>query len=351
MDIKRRQTYIERRAKSAAHKEKTEALQRQPKLSFKPQTQAQVTRAEVKVTNFLVQHNIPLAAADHFGPLVRDIFPDSEIAKSYRSARTKTTCIPNGALMPHYKEQLVGRMQKEPFALATDGSSDNGIQKMNPLTVRFFDINKHRVTTELLHMCLTTGKNAGTEETIFSKVDEVLSSHKVPWKNCFGVAMDNASVNMGRHNSMKTRILAQNGAIYIMGCPCHIVHNTADNASQAFAATSGFDAEDFSVDLFYWFDKSTQRKSVLADYYEFCDVEYRSIIKQVNTRWLSLETAVNRNLQQYDGLRSYFLSEHASQARFRHSTAISFARAQIHVRGRAPKILYKPRALPRLLPA
>jgi len=87
----------------------------------------QVTRAEVKVTNFLVQHNLPLAVADHLGPLFRDIFPDSKITKSYGTARTKSTSILNGALAPHYREQLVSAMLKEPFAVAIDGSSDNSI--------------------------------------------------------------------------------------------------------------------------------------------------------------------------------------------------------------------------------
>ena len=56
----------------------------------------QVTSAEIQVAAALVDHNIPLAAADTFSPLFKKMFPDSEIAKSFASARTKTTCIVNG---------------------------------------------------------------------------------------------------------------------------------------------------------------------------------------------------------------------------------------------------------------
>ena len=63
------------------------------------------------------------------------------------------------------------------------------------------------------------------------------------------------------------------------------------------------------IDLFYWFDKSTKRKASLMEYCSFCDIDYREIVKHVNTRWLSLERAVSRVLQQYDALKSYFLSE------------------------------------------
>ena len=63
----------------------------------------------------------------------------------------------NRALAPHYKEGLVSAMKKEPLVLAIDGSSDNDIEKMNPITVRFFDVSKRCVVTEFLDMCLTAG--------------------------------------------------------------------------------------------------------------------------------------------------------------------------------------------------
>ena len=72
---------------------------------------------------------------------------------------------------------------------------------------------------------------------------------------------------------------------------------------------TGFDVEDLVIDNYYYFDKSTKRKNELASYCNFCDVQYRQILKHVNTRWLSLELAVSRTLQQYPGLKSHFLSE------------------------------------------
>ena len=39
-----------------------------------------VINAEVLAVDFLVEHNIPIAVADHIGPLVKKMFPDSKIA-------------------------------------------------------------------------------------------------------------------------------------------------------------------------------------------------------------------------------------------------------------------------------
>lgn len=117
----------------------------------------QIARAEVKMANLLVQHNIPIAVADHLGPMMKDIFPDSSIAQGYASARTKTTCIINGSLGPHFKLALVDAMKSGPFSIAVDGSNDNGLEKLNPLTVRLIDSESGKVVTHLLDMCLTTG--------------------------------------------------------------------------------------------------------------------------------------------------------------------------------------------------
>ncbi|XP_048583263.1 uncharacterized protein LOC125562948 [Nematostella vectensis] len=88
-----------------------------------------VTSAEVQVVMALVKHSIALAAADTFSSLFPKIFPDSEIAKCYRAGRTKSTCILNNALKPHFRSALAEGMKSSPFSLADNGSNDNGTQK------------------------------------------------------------------------------------------------------------------------------------------------------------------------------------------------------------------------------
>ena len=263
----------------------------------------------------MVNHNVPLAFAEHLSPLFREIFPDSDIAKSYASAKTKTTCIINGALKPYYQSKLVQLMKNYPYSLLIDGSNDTGRDKMNPMTVKIFDTD--RVKHRFLDMCTTSGKDAGTAETIFNKMEEVLVKHSIPWSNCVSLSVDNTSVNLGRRNSLKSRILEKNSQVYVIGCPCHILHNTSSKAAAALNETTGFDVEEVAVDISYWFDKSTKRKAGLEEFCIFCDTAYKEVISHVSTRWLSLEKAVNRILELYDSLSSYFKSNSESQARFR----------------------------------
>lgn len=124
------------------------------------------------MATMLVQNNIPLALADRLTPLFRDIFTDSDIAKGYASRQTKTACIINGAIAPSFQDKLIECMKELPYALSIDGSSNNDLEKMNPLTVRVFDCDCGMVTTQFLDMCMSS---SCTAESIFSKIEEALS--------------------------------------------------------------------------------------------------------------------------------------------------------------------------------
>ena len=89
---------------------------------------------EVKVTGFIDGHNIPLAVADHLGPLFLDIFHDSSIAKNYAYVKTKTTCILNKAIKPELQKNLINQRKKDCYSISTDGGNDQGLKKMNPVT-------------------------------------------------------------------------------------------------------------------------------------------------------------------------------------------------------------------------
>nr|XP_033943812.1 uncharacterized protein LOC117449984 [Pseudochaenichthys georgianus] len=157
------------------------------------------------------------------------------------------------------------KMRTNPFTLITDGSNDTGREKMNPLTVRVYDSSTSKVVHRFLDMCPTSGPSCGTAEVIYQKMDEALQKNAIPWRNCVSLSVDNAPVNTGARNSIASRILKEHGSIYIHGCPCHVIHNTAKQAGLGFLEVCGFDPEDLTVDVGYWFKGSTNRKGYLTD--------------------------------------------------------------------------------------
>ena len=79
-------------------------------------------------------------------------------------------------------------MKNAPYSLATDGSNDNGLKKMNPLTVQIYDVNLKRVKTSLLDMCFSSGSTA---EKLFQGITDCLACHRIPWENCVAFSVDN----------------------------------------------------------------------------------------------------------------------------------------------------------------
>ena len=277
-----------------------------------------VTNAEVKFTNFIVQHNLSLATSDHLTSLIKDVFTDSEIAKKYSSRRTKTGAIINEAFTPHCLSYLVEHCKSHPYSIGTDGSNDTGIEKMNPVCVNIFDVNRDTkvVTSHFLNMCLTSGERGGTAECIFNAIDDVFEKHEIPWDNLVALSVDNTNAMIGVRNSVASRCKQKNENCFIGGCACHLSHIAASNDHDAFSECLDLNVENVLIDLYYWFDKSSKRKGKLKEYFEFCDQDYLSVLKHISVRWLSLERCVTRAACKHASLKSYFLSEHFADERF-----------------------------------
>ena len=75
-----------------------------------------------------------------------------------------------------YIDALVERMKSGPFSLLIDGSNDTSLDKINPLTVRMYDVSKRQVTTQLLDMCTTSRRDCDTASAIFGKVESTHNS-------------------------------------------------------------------------------------------------------------------------------------------------------------------------------
>ena len=85
------------------------------------------------------------------------------------------------------------------YRIAADGSNDQGLQKMNLVTVRLFDTNQHKVVTKFYNMCPSTFSIA---VGISTAINTAMMKNNITWDNCVSLAVDNASVNVGRSKSV-----------------------------------------------------------------------------------------------------------------------------------------------------
>ena len=98
-------------------------------------------------------------------------------------------------------------------------------------------------------MWCTSSKDRATAGTTFNKTDSKITELDVLWCHCVGFSVDNTSVNLEVRNSIQSRVLVQNKSYFFIGCPCHIIHNTAIKGGAAFTSITGFGVEYFCIEL------------------------------------------------------------------------------------------------------
>lgn len=259
------------------------------------------TRAEVLFANFVAEHNLPFMLADHFTHLAGTMFPDSQVAKAFRCAATKTTCIVKGALSPYFFEAVVTLCRENPFSILCDEGSDTDRHNF-AILVRMWDDKLRKPVTRFLDMPIC---NAGDAASLFELLDSVLERQAIPWCNVVGFESDTANVMIGKHNSVLSRVKTKQPRVFSQGCVCHLANLCLLQGIKCLP----IDIDDFFVDLFYYFDKSFKRKEKLCEFQDFTGTQQLKVLKHCKTRWLSLERSVKRVLQQWIALHAYFDKE------------------------------------------
>ena len=260
-----------------------------------------VTRAEVLFSNFIAEHNLPFTLANHFTHLASAMFPDSQVAKGFRCAATKSTCIVKGALSPHFSDPVISQCRENPFSILCDEGSDTDRHNF-AILVRMWDENLGKPMTRFLDMPVC---NTGNAASLFELLDSVLESKTIPWCNVVGFESDTANVMIGKHNSVLSRVKAKQPGVFSQGCVCHLANLCLLQGIKCLP----LDIDDFFVDLFYYFDISFKRKEQLHEFQDFTGTQQLKVLKHCKTRWLSLERSVKRVLQQWQALHAYFDKE------------------------------------------
>lgn len=285
------------------HKESLQCVESNQKLSYlcKSQSVDAVTNAEALFTSFIVEHNLPTNCADHAGPLFRKMFPDSEIAKRYGCARTKTTAIITEMCMEE-RTKVITYIQENPFSIATDGSNKTDF-KLYPIVVTFFSPELREIQN-----CLLSVPNLEGDATGVNIADLLLSTLRefhIPLKYCLAFGADNAPVMVGQKKGVAACLKQEIGNLIIVGCPCHLINLAAEKG----AACLPLNVDENIIDIFYYLERSAKRKEKFRKFQTLHDTEVRKILKHVPTRWLSLKRCLDRILDQWNPLLSLFKDE------------------------------------------
>ena len=265
---------------------------------FKPSMAQSVIETESRWALFVSKHNLAFLNSDHATQLFTKIFKDSEIAKKFSCACTKCAAIVTDALSPYFTTKLIKNLSN-PFSIMIDESNDK-TDKSCIILVRVFDPEVGDIRTRFLDMPVV---NIGTAHNLFSALKASLHKFGLTFSKAVSFMSDTTNVMKGARSGVKKLIKDENPFLHDVGCICHL----ADLVIKAGLETLPVDIDQLFIDIFYHFYHSSKRKQ------EFTDL-WRSLFtsepepEHSPTRWLSLLRCVRRYIDQYEGLKSYFLT-------------------------------------------
>ena len=59
----------------------------------------------------------------------------------------------NRAIKPELQNHVITQMKESCHSICLDGNNNQSLEKINPVTVRLFDINQQKIVTKFLDMC------------------------------------------------------------------------------------------------------------------------------------------------------------------------------------------------------
>ena len=191
--------------------------------------------AELYFTSFIVKHNLPMASAEHFSKLCKNMFPDSKIAAQYSSALTKTTALVTHAMAPAADDTVTNVCACQPFSIMCDGGNNQYDKKYFGIMVHD---TCHRAVPRFLDMPVC---NIANGHTLFNAHDSVLAKRGIPWEKVVGFssASASASVMIRKRNYVLSRVLQCQPKVFSLACVCHLA---------ALAAAAGLKVLPFSID-------------------------------------------------------------------------------------------------------
>ena len=254
---------------------------------------------------FIAEHNLPFMIADHFTDLCKVMFPDSAIAQGVHMKRSKCTEMTH-KLGNKIKEELAAKLRKNKFSVIIDESTDTSKTKCLSVIVKFLDSEDGYIKTRMLSLMDTYGderEQVGSSSlSIYNMLMETLHNNNIPRENLVGFAADGTNSMMGNANSVASRLLKYFPGITIFKCICHSIHLCCSEAAKELPRP----VEDLIRGIYSYFSISAKRTAEFKDYQVLHDLRPHKLLHPCQTRWLSLQSAVDRVLELWDALKSYF---------------------------------------------
>ena len=252
----------------------------------------------------LAKHQQSFLSNDCTTHLIKAIFSDSDIAKKFTSARTKTASIITSVLAPFTQKSLLSELEENPFSISIDASNHNEV-KLFSLVVRFFSA-KVGVRVRILDL---RSMPCATSQQMINFICSSLEENGLKLENITSFWADNALVNFGgwqqKEKNVFNRLQENTSARLIpIDCPAHILHNAAEKGAERLTV----DIETIVSKICNHFKSQT---SIVQNIKQFCahlEAQYTALPTHTPTHWTTLGNVLEKMIELWEPLTQHFLS-------------------------------------------
>lgn len=257
--------------------------------------------AEIRIASFIAEHNLPINSVDHLVGLIKSIDLQPKELEKLSCNRTKCTGLINNVVGATGFENVINIMKNHRFSILVDESTDHSCIKHLAIVVRTcinFEVSDSFVT--LLPLADATSQN------MYEVITNFFNNHQIPYKNnLIGFAFDGANAMMGVNNSLQTKLRSDVPSLFILKCVCHSLALCADYACKKLPDT----VENMVRSIYTYFQQSFKRQKEYESFQTFWSIKPHKLLQLSGTRWLSVLAAIERILEQYKALQSFFRLE------------------------------------------
>jgi hypothetical protein len=253
------------------------------------------------VTAFLSEKLLPLSLAPDIVELSKFLAKDKSALSKLKMSRTSATYITTHGTAKCLKEELVSKLKGNFFSLNIDEATNNAMNKIINVFVRFFDDDQNMIVTDHL---ASRKENISTAKNIFTHVSDILKKNGLNHSQIISCLLDNCNTMRGCKAGLETLLRKSNPKLLdIHGDTVHIVHNAA---KKFFSHFEGY-IEGIVSDIYYDIQDSPKAKEYFGEiqsllYYE----NVLNVIRFIDNRFLQILTVCERFFKLNDALKTYY---------------------------------------------
>ncbi|XP_045104381.1 uncharacterized protein LOC123499914 [Portunus trituberculatus] len=255
----------------------------------------------VKCILFIAEH-CSLRVVDHLSELCKVRFADSKGCKDFKLKRTKCSAIVCNVLAPHFSSDLKDDIGDQKFSLLIDESNDITVTKLLGIAIRFYSRSKKKIVVTFLDLvelpdCDSTG--------ICDALKRSLKNSGLELQKLTAIGTDNASVMTGVNSGVYAKLKTEVPHLILIKCVCHSLQLAVSHATAQCLPRN----LDFLIkETYNWFSHSAIRQARYKEIFSLIN-DGQAPLKLIHlsqTRWLSVESAIVRILQQWLELKTHF---------------------------------------------